>query len=175
MSDVDPRRAAAVSMPVVRRRSGGGAVVVGPGHVMWGDVEIAAGDFLWEPDVGRGAWWVGDSWAAALGDVEVSGATVHRGPSVVTRWSRKVCFAGVGPGEVLVGGRKSVGIAQRRTRTSSRLQFAVLLRWDPGALLDLLDLGEDTREAARRDLADVAHGVGTNTDALASAFERNLP
>src|SRR5947207_41753 len=38
---------------VVRRRSGGGAVLLVPGDVVWADVTIPAGDPLWETDVGR--------------------------------------------------------------------------------------------------------------------------
>ena len=59
-------------------------------------------DALARPDVAR-----------ALGDRDVR--VRHTAP-----WSRRrgrtICFAGVGPGEVLLGERKLVGIAQRRTR-----------------------------------------------------------
>ena len=51
--------------------------------------------------------------------------TVHDGPMAGGRWAELVCFAGLGPGEVLVAGRKLVGISQRRTRHGSRFQCMV--------------------------------------------------
>ena len=44
-----------------------------------------------------------------------------------TQWSRLVCFDGLGAGEVTVGGRKAVGISQRRTRGWARLQSSIHL------------------------------------------------
>ena len=51
-----------------------------------------------------------------------------------TGWCPLVCFAGVGPGEVLAGGRKLVGISQRRTRAGARFQCAVHVRVVAGAV-----------------------------------------
>ena len=96
---VDHEAAAARGVDVVRRRSGGGAVLVEPGGVVWVDVVIPPDDALWDEDVGRAAHWVGDAWAAALASAGVDGAAVHRGGLVTTAWSRLVCFAGVGAGE----------------------------------------------------------------------------
>jgi lipoate-protein ligase A len=122
---------------VVRRRSGGGAVLVEPGGVVWIDVVVPRGDELWDDDVGRAFWWLGDVWVAALG---LDGAQVHRGPLVTTPLSPLVCFAGLGPGEVTVGGRKAVGIAQRRTREGALFQCAVPLAWNGERLAELLGL-----------------------------------
>jgi lipoate---protein ligase len=127
-------------MEVVRRRSGGGAVLVEPGAVVWVDVIVPRGDALWDDDVGRAFWWLGDVWAAALGALGVAGVEVHRGPLVRTPLSQVVCFAGLGPGEVTVGGRKAVGMAQRRTRAGALFQCAVPLAWDGARLGGLLGL-----------------------------------
>lgn len=145
-----PAPAAAV-LPVVRRRSGGGAVLVGPGDVLWVNVVVPRDDPRWCDDVGRAFWWLGDAWAEALGD----GADVHRGGLCVTRWSRQVCFAGLGSGEVVVHGRKAVGISQRRTRHGALFQCVVHRVWDPVPLVECLGLPE----AAAAELADVAVGV----------------
>ena len=52
-------------------------------------------------------------------------------------WSALVCFAGIGPGEVLDGdGRKWVGISQRRTRDWIRLQTMAHRRWSPADAVD---------------------------------------
>jgi lipoate-protein ligase A len=157
-----------VDIEVVRRRSGGGAVLVVPGDVLWVDVILPAGDPVWHDDVGRASHWLGAVWADALAEVGVRG-DVHTGPLVRSEWSPKVCFAGLGPGEVTRGGRKVVGISQRRTRSAARFQCAALARWDPGALADVLvDVPADA-------IADVATGVGVPLDDLAAAFLRHLP
>lgn len=51
---------------IVRRRSGGGAVLVAPGAQVWLDVFVPHGDPLSESDVGRAAWWLGELWARAI-------------------------------------------------------------------------------------------------------------
>jgi lipoate-protein ligase A len=147
------------AIEVVRRRSGGGAVLVEPGNVLWVDVFVPAGDPLWEVDVGRAFLWLGEAWAAALA---VHGATVHHGALCHNPWSRQVCFAGLGPGEVTVGGAKVVGMAQRRTRAGALFQCAALRAWDPAPLVALLGL--PPRAAA--DLAHVARGVDVDPAAL---------
>ena len=159
---------------VVRRRSGGGAVLVVPGDLLWVDVVVPAGDPLWEADVGRAFHWLGEVWAGALAELGVDGV-VHRGGLVASRWSGRVCFAGLGPGEVTVaGGAKLVGIAQRRTREAARFQCAALGRWDPAALVELLALAPEERTDATAELAAVATGVGVGLDQLLDAFLAGL-
>lgn len=159
---VDPARAATAGVEVARRRSGGGAVLLVPGGVVWADVVVPAGDPLWVDDVGRAAWWLGEAWAGALAALgaEPGALEVHRGGLVRTAWSDRVCFAGLGPGEVRVGGRKVVGVAQRRTRAGAVFQCAVPLVWDPASLVDVLALDDAARARAATDLAGVAAGVG---------------
>ena len=148
---------------VVRRRSGGGAVLLRPGETVWVDVVVPAGDPLATDDVSRSFWWLGEVWAAALGQ----GLSVHRGPMVRTRWSSAVCFAGVGPGELLtVDGRKVVGLASRRTRDGALFQCAVPLVWDPAAYVELLGLPA----GAEGELAGVAAPVDLDADAVVDAF-----
>ena len=126
----------ATGVEVVRRRSGGGAVLVEPIGTLWVDVVLPRGDALWDDDVGRAAHWLGDAWAAAIGDR----AVVHRGAMVRAPLSDAVCFAGLGPGEVTVDGRKVVGISQRRTREAARFQCVAYERWDAGPLEAALGL-----------------------------------
>ncbi len=159
-SVVDEAAAAAAGVEVVRRRSGGGAVWLAPGTVTWVDVVLPAGDPHWVDDVGRSSLWLGDAWARALAALGVPDPTVHRGRMVRTRWSPLVCFAGVGPGEVLVDGRKVVGISQRRTRAGARFQCAVLHHWDPVPLAGVLSLSAAVRAELVDDLAHVAVGLG---------------
>ena len=152
----DPQVLAAAGVGLVRRRSGGGGVLLRPGEVLWVDVLLPRGDDLWEDDVGRSAWWLGEAWVGAL-TVRGMEANVHRGAMVATEWSAAACFAGTGPGEVQVGGRKLVGISQRRTRAGARFQCAVPLSWAPAPLVELLGL--EPRERALEDLTAAAVGL----------------
>jgi len=158
-SVVDADRAARAGLEVVRRRSGGSSVVVGPGRLVWADVVVPSGDPLWAADVGEAALWLGEAWAAALTRIGVPGGVVHRGAMVKNRWSSLVCFAGVGAGEVLVEGRKVVGVSQRRTRLGALFQVAVLLRWDPEEALAGLALPDGDRRSAVADLTRLAAGL----------------
>jgi lipoate-protein ligase A len=158
------------AVEVVRRRSGGGAVLLVPGEVLWVDVVVPRGDELWDDDVGRATHWLGAAWVGALEACGVAGATVHRGAMVCRPWSRLVCFAGLGPGEVTLGERKVVGISQRRTRTGARFQCAVYRRWDPARLVELL---ADPRPEAS-ELADAVAEVDVPLDDLAAAFLAQL-
>ena len=167
--DVDREACAAAGVEVVRRHSGGGAVLVVPGEVLWVDLVLPAGDPLWHDDVGSAVHWVGDAWAAALRDLGVT-AAVHRGGLVRAPWSPQVCFAGLGPGEVTVDGRKVVGISQRRTRVAARFQCAALLRWEPGAIVRLLALPP----SAVRDLLVAAAAVAVDPTTLLDAFRHRL-
>jgi lipoate---protein ligase len=133
---------------IVRRRSGGGAVLVGRGTSTWVDVVIPRSSPLWDDDVGRAMHWVGEMWARALVDLDVD-ADVHRGPLRHSEWSRTICFAGLGPGEVVDGqGRKIVGVAQRRTRSGARFQTIAYHHDVVARVVDLLDLGVDAPRAA---------------------------
>jgi lipoate-protein ligase A len=132
---------------VVRRRSGGGGVLLWPDEFVWLDLEIPASDDLWDADVGRAMWWVGELWKTALADLEPS-AIVHVGRLRRTMWSSDVCFAGAGPGEVLVDDAKLVGVAQRRTRLAARFQTMVHLRWRPDVVASLVAASPSARELA---------------------------
>ncbi|MGH9086413.1 MAG: lipoyl protein ligase domain-containing protein [Acidimicrobiales bacterium] len=172
---VDAAACAGAGVDVVRRRSGGGAVFVAPGELLWVDLLLPARDPLWSDDVGHAFLWVGDAWSGALRDLDLV-TTVHRGGLEHSRWSSLVCFAGLGPGELTdPAGRKVVGLSQRRTRDGARFQCAALQRWDPRVLVDLLALDAAERDEAAADLATVATGLDVDGDALLDALIRRLP
>lgn len=172
---VDHAACDAAGVEVVRRHSGGGAVLVEPGSLLWLDVMLPAGDPLWDPDVGRAFVWLGEAWAEALDDVGVA-TSVHRGPLSRSRWSDLVCFAGLGPGELTdPSGRKVLGISQRRTRAGARFQCAALRTWEPAKLTALLALAPDERETAAADLAHAAVGLGPVLDNVLPALLTRLP
>ena len=126
-----------------------------PGEVTWVDVLLPAGDDRWDDDVVRAASWLGEAWAEVLERLGIGDPEVHHGGLVSTPWSRLVCFAGIGPGEVTVAGRKVVGLSQRRTRAGARFQCALLHRWDPAPLAGALALEPDAVDA----LGPVAVGI----------------
>lgn len=116
--DADACRAAGLS--IVRRRSGGGAVLLRPDAIAWIDLVVPHGAV---PDDIRGSMrWAGERWAAALDGLVDGDLAVHGGGMVATPWSELICFAGLGPGEVLLDDRKLVGLSQRRTRHGLRIQ-----------------------------------------------------
>ena len=163
---VDTARAAALGFDVVRRRSGGGVVVLQPGDHAWIDVTVPRGHHLWSDDVEKATWWLGDVWCDVLREADASARwEVHRGKLIASAPERRVCFASVGPGEVVRGEpvpRKVVGVSQRRTKDAARFQcslfrridldlYANLLREDvPASLADAVGVGEALENVSRR-------------------------
>lgn len=160
---------------VVRRRSGGGAVLLQPGDAIWVDVLLPRQHPRFTDDVGSSAWWLGEAWSQTLSGLGVEDTTVHRGPMIATRWSKQLCFAGVGSGEVIVGRGlgartgKIVGISQRRTRWGARFQCVLYRHWRPELHAALfadpaLRPGEIERLATTVDVApeDVVQGLLAN-------------
>ncbi len=158
------------AIDVVRRRSGGGAVLLQPGDVTWVDVVIPTRHHHWTADVSTSALWLGGVWQRTLEELGVQDITVHRGPMISTRWSRHVCFAGVGGGEVIAGVSKLVGISQRRTRFGARFQCALYHRWRPGAHAELFA----KPGPSARDLLDAAASVDVPFDDLRRTFMATL-
>lgn len=163
---VDAAAADAAGVEITRRRSGGGAVHVTPGADVWLDIVVPAGDPLAVDDVGRAFWWLGEVCAGVVAGTGVT-PRIHRGGWEPGPAGRLVCFAGLGPGEVTVAGRKVVGISQRRTRAWSRLTVSVLTRWEPSVLEAVL-VGLPTGDPGP--LADVAVGLDGPRDHLRDAL-----
>jgi len=157
---VDEAAAARAGVAVARRRSGGGAVWVAPGDPLWVDVLVPRADPLWDDDVGRAFLPIGRAWQAALATVGVTGTRLHEDGLACGPLGGTVCFAGRGPGEVLVGDAKLVGISQRRSRAGARFQCAVHRRWDPAPLAAVL-AGHPDVDALRA----VGTGLGDGVDA----------
>jgi lipoate-protein ligase A len=157
---VDLESARRLGLEVARRRSGGGAVLLVPGEATWIDVVLPASHPAWVPDVVRSSAWLGAAWRRVLEQLGVPGGEVHDGPLLRSRWSDLVCFAGLGPGEVTVGGAKVVGISQRRTRHHARFQCVVHHRWDPATLVGALRLPAEEAALAADELAGAAMGIG---------------
>lgn len=131
---------ASTKAEVVRRRSGGGAVLVQT-YDTWIDVLIGADDRLWDNDVGKAFGWIGGVWERTFQSLDVE-AVVHTGGLENRDAGKVVCFAGFGPGEVSDSNRiKLLGLSQRRTRTVARFQCLVPYRSPLSHTTDLLDPG----------------------------------
>lgn len=120
---VDGAACARAGLSLVHRRSGGGAVILHRDSILWVDVVLPHGE---APDDVRGSMvWMGERWRDVLATTIAADLSVHRGGMQSSAWSDLVCFAGVGPGEVLVGADKLVGLSQRRTRRGIRIQSLI--------------------------------------------------
>jgi lipoate-protein ligase A len=164
-------------------------VLVAPGGQIWLNVFVPVGDPLWSDDVGRASWWLADMWARLLQEAGVSGSeiVVHRdaggrGAGATSRphtglagsggvagadgggrrWSKLLCFAGVGSGEVLVRGLKVLGISQRRDRHGGWFHSSLLLRLDADRLVSVLALDEATRRDAAEALRSTSAAAGVD-------------
>jgi len=120
---VDVEACERAGLSVVRRRSGGGAVIMHRDSILWVDVVVPVG---MAPDDVRGSMvWMGERWRDVLARLTGENLTVHRGGMQTSAWSDLVCFSGVGPGEVLKGPDKLAGLSQRRTRHGLRIQALI--------------------------------------------------
>ncbi len=130
--------ARAAGYEISTRRSGGGLVLVSPTTSCWIDILVPTNHDKWEHDISLAFHWVGELWAQALQELGIHDCQVHRGPLLNREHGRVLCFAGLGPGEVTLGGRKVVGLSQRRVRAGARFQGLLVGSWDSAPLEQFL-------------------------------------
>ncbi len=156
---VDAGQLASGGVSVLRRRSGGSAVLLRGADPLWVELWIPSCDRLFDRDVRRASERVGEWWAAALRSMGASRVQVHRGAAVPGDGSDWSCFAGLGPGEVLSGRRKLVGLAQWRCRQGALFQCAVHVHWDAGRLAGVLALDPERRRTLAAAWSEAATGL----------------
>ncbi len=152
-------RAGALGLDVVRRRSGGTAVVIVPGDVVWIDLVVPRQHPWWQADIRGQMRAAGYAWQQALGVAGRPGR-VHVG-GMIAGTPAEICWAGVGPGEVLDGGAKLVGLSQRRTAGWVRVQGMVHRRWPGETYRALFGIAGAAAERPTVRLADLAEHVLT--------------
>ena len=160
---------------VVRRRSGGGIVFLAPGEHVWLDVVVPRGDVLWNDDVAKASWWLGDVWVQTLNALGENNVLVHHESLSSDAWGDLLCFAGVGPGEVVRQSAESlskfVGISQRRTRDYARFQCTIYTKWNPHDVeMYVVNTPGNLSEIAHRVAA-----VQASQQAIVDTFVSHLP
>jgi lipoate-protein ligase A len=156
---VNAQRAAEGHAEVVRRRGGGGAVLLQPHDHLWIDAWVPRDDPLWDADVAAAATWVGSWWRAGLESLGIRWLEVHEGRSVPGDHGALVCFSGKGPGEVFQQERKVMGVSQWRGREGALFHTCAYTHWDPRALAHLLEIDPVLCDALVNDLQQSAVGV----------------
>ena len=131
---VDLAAAAAMGLGVVRRPTGGSAILhEGPDLEVTYSVTAAAGDFEGADDLLATYRWIGRALEAGLRALGAPVEMVSVQPSD-PRSMPAFCFARTGSYELEAGGRKVVGSAQRRQGAGFLQHGAVMLGADPARL-----------------------------------------
>ncbi len=156
---------------LVVRRSGGGIVYLQPGHFLWLDITIPATDPLFEKNISKASLWLGELFKQALLEFEIR-AEVYRGNFTAGPGKGLVCFSSRAPGELLVDSAKILGISQRRTSSGIWFQTLLLLKWNPGLLLDYLLLAPAQKKVIGANLDSAATAVNINSIDFVQTFLR---
>lgn len=172
LDDFDAAACERAGLPLVRRSSGGTAVLTDDGLLNL-DIALPAAHRLEHRDVVRAYAWLGSAltralrhlgWAAcaiapeeARRDTAALRADEHPGAAAL----RRTCFGGRSPYEVLVGGRKVVGLCQVRRRAGTLYQVGILLGFDAARLAGLLRGSAAERAVGATRLSRRAAGLHT--------------
>ncbi len=158
-SEFDLDRARRQGLAVVRRNSGGGAVLVEPGAQIWLMLYLGLDDPLVPWDLGRSFLWLGAAVLGLLRELRLN-ATMVESRQPRTALGSLICFADLGYGEVSVDGAKVLGLAQRRSRGQACFQLSLLWEERQSHLRELLVVdppeGESLRVAGIAPLVDLS-------------------
>lgn len=153
-------------LPLRRRASGGGAVLVGP-WLLCAAVRLPRSHPVLRDGPAAAARWFGELHLHWLRDAGLDHAQPYRGPAR-DHWA---CFAGRGPGEVVVGDRKLAGIAQCWRRGDVLLCAGTLLAPPPWRLLcDALGQPRDEAERLAATTVSLAECLPQAADPRRLAF-----
>ena len=171
-------------LPLVERRAGGGAVLVGPWML---SMSLAVPvDHSWVAGRSTGVSYdaLGRAWTEAL---HLLGVDAHPADEAEAQRARAglewACFAGITRHEVLVGPRKIVGLAQRRHRHGVLYVAGLLVEPVPWPQLvetmrPWLDRGRVAGSGAATDeepARGLAQGLAEETVSIAEARGAALP
>ena len=170
--DCQVARARSEGFETVRRMSGGGGLVIEPDEVLWIDLFVPVDDPGYLRDIRKGAYVVGEMWIEALCAIgcDPSLLEVHRAAMTMTPSAQMSCFAGLGPGEVTLDGKKVMGLSQRRIRSGAWYFTLVQLGSNAARDARLLAPDPESERALRRVLEDVVGTVDAARDQLSERF-----
>lgn len=143
LGSAQPETDAATTIDVVKRGTGGGAVLCDAGTLLI-DLAVPAGHLLAPEDVTEAYRPVGEAIQTALIGMGLDCRTVtveeaRTMDDARKAAARRACWAGLSPYElVLADGRKLVGLAQRRRRGAVLHQIAIPVTTPPAAVADHL-------------------------------------
>jgi lipoate-protein ligase A len=163
LSDFDQTACRERGVLLHRRASGGTAVLMTTDLLML-DVALPAKHPLYTPDVTRSYRWFGEVWVAALRQCDITAHCLSVEDARAARQTldpltRRACFGGFSPYEVLENNRKLVGLSQIRRRSGALLQAGLYLHWRPVQLVSLLALAPDERATLTNRLYARATGL----------------
>ena len=177
LAEVDMSAAAREGLDVVARPSGGGPVLWDDDLIAI-DVILPAGHPLLPTDVVAAYRWVGEAVVVALGQLGIHGARAVP-PDEARAWPRGkasgLCFGGMSPWEVVVGGRKVLGLSQVRRQAGGIVQLGVPMHLDAARLARAVGAPDGAADDLATRTAGVAHlapGVTREraTEALVAAL-----
>lgn len=112
------RRAEVYPHEIALRDSGGGVVAVGPTEQIWFGLYLRAKEGFLADDYSKQLVSLGEAVGVALTEHGMEGVSVTRS-SYLPDVAKSLCFAGQSYGEILVFGKKLVGLSLRRSKTWS--------------------------------------------------------
>lgn len=165
-------RARRAGVDLVERPTGGGAVLAGP-WLLGATLAVAPDDARVTPGIPASYAWIAAAharWLAAAGvPAEVTRAIVDPGE---LRWA---CYAGLGHGELVLEGRKLVGLAQARRRPGVAFVAGTLLAPPPWEILcDVLGRPPADAAALARSTAACSEVMAVDEGRLARALDDEL-
>lgn len=176
-----------LGIPLVRRPTGGGAVLAGPG-LLGVDVALPASHRLLTGDVVEDYAWIGRVWASTLTHLGIPARSISieearrltGEASSRAREAALACFGTYSPYEVVSDGRKVLGLSQVRRNGGVVFSSALHVDLRPGELANALPLTVAGRRRLGAHLArhaaslnEVATSPVTASD-IRSAFRRSL-
>ncbi len=137
---VDRNVAVQKGLEIVRRRSGGGAVLVDANHSVWIDIEVGIEDPRYCPEPMKMMAKVGKWWMEGLRSLNCCPPDISQfeGAMECDAGGDVICFAGRAHGELMVGESKLVGLSQRRTRDGARVQGQLHFEDPTDVMLEVL-------------------------------------
>lgn len=172
--EVEPSSGA---VPIVRRQSGGAAVLLDPG-VLGLDILLPPRHPLLSGDVVEDYRWLGDAWRQALVDLGIDARLIpiQEAHEHAQKWSHSpeiklACFGLYSPFEVAVGPRKIVGLAQIRRMGGLLFASAIHVDSRPSDLAAVLRLSPESRKHLASHLDNSAAGLNDISSRRIGAVE----